>query len=360
MPSAEKFLSMNSIDEALRELILIPSSNLDDRSEIASYVMERLEDWGYEHRIFGRREAPALLAERQPGGLLLSGHLDTVPLGDNWSFEQGARAESTVYGRGAADMKGGCAAMLMAAAAASAEDLPMTLVFTTDEETVMKGAEEIAGEEAIAKAPAIVICEPTSLKIGIRERGLLQLRINAFGKAAHASIPAEGDNAIHRILEVIKCLRSAAERRATDKENVIFNVGVIRGGEKVNVIPDRCTVELDMRSTSGIDPGQLLEEIEASLKGLKLHLEVIHQLMPVEIPKETDIVRRLSSLRGGRDVCDVAFATEMVRFSGRNGNIAVLGPGNPGQAHQINEHVNIDEVLEAARIYYDLAAELRR
>lgn len=359
MPSAEEFLSLDAIDEMLRELVQIPSSNLDDRSKIASYVMERLEGWGCKCRIFGTREAPALLAETSPGGLVLSGHLDTVPLGGDWSFEQGARVGSKIYGRGAADMKGGCAAMVMAAAAGRVEGLPMTLVFTTDEETVMTGAEEVASDDVIARAPAIIICEPTSLKIGIRERGLLQLRITAFGKAAHASMPGEGDNAIHRILEVIEILRSVADRHAAEKENVIFNAGVIRGGQKVNVIPDRCTVEIDMRSTPGIDPGQLLEEIERSLNMEKLNLEVLHQLMPVEISKEMGIVRSLSSMRGDRDVCDVAFATEMVRFSDRNGNIAVLGPGDPRQAHQIDEHIDIEEVLEAAKIYYELASEIK-
>ena len=357
MSSAEKFLSRGSIASTLKELILIPSSNFDDRGKIVSYVRSRLKGWGYECRIFGQRDAPALLAEKRPGGLLLSGHLDTVPLGSDWSFDQDTISGSTIYGRGAVDMKGGCTAMLMAAAAASTNEIPITLVFTTDEETSMKGAEEIAGDEAIARAPAIVICEPTALKIGIRERGLLQLRITALGKAAHASIPAEGDNAIHRALDVIERLRSTASRYANDRGNVIFNVDMIRGGEKVNVIPERCTVEVDMRSTSSIDPGQLLQEVEAALKGENAKLEVLHQLTPVEIPMDADIVRRLSS--AGRETCDVAFATEMVRFSDRNGNIAVLGPGDPGQAHKIDEHIDIDEVLEAARIYYELAHEMK-
>jgi len=354
MSSAERYLNRGSIAETLRELILIPSSNTDDRGKIVSYVRNRLEGWGYVCRIFGHGDAPALLAEKRPGGLLLSGHLDTVPLGSNWSFEQGAISGSTVYGRGAVDMKGGCTAMLMAAAAA--DEMPLTLAFTTDEETGMKGAEEIAGDEAIARAPAIIICEPTALRIGIRERGLLQLRITAFGKAAHASIPMEGDNAIHRALDVIERLRSTANGQSSAGEDVIFNVDMIRGGEKVNVIPDRCTAEVDMRSSSGIDPGQLLQEMEAALMGQKAELEVLHQLPPVEIPGDADIVLRLSA--GGMETCDVAFATEMVRFSDRNGNIAVFGPGDPGQAHQIDEHIDIDEILRAARIYYDLAHEM--
>ena len=356
--SASEKLSIKNAEELLRTLVLMPSSNVDDRRGIARFAVRNLENLGFKCRLLGPGESPAIIASKGSRGLLLSGHLDTVPIGDSWSKKQGEMEGGTLYGRGAADMKGGCVAILMAAAEISKSDVPLSVALTTDEETGMSGADLLAREPEISSAPAIVICEPTGLTIGLREKGLLQLGLTTSGRSAHAAMPQLGENAIHKMLSALARLEPLSRNREGTTERMTLNIDVIRGGTKVNIIPDACKAEIDVRTPPNMKPDEALGIVREKLSGIDCQLSLINRLDPISIPPDAKIVRLLKRTAGNVGTGDIAYATEMIKYRDHNGNIVAFGPGDPGQAHRIDERIDLDEVVRAARIYVALASNL--
>ncbi len=143
--------------EILTDLVLMKSTSEDDCGQIVEYVSSRLRKLGLELRYHGDKDHPAIVAQFGQNGVSLSGHLDTVPHGTNWKFEDGEFANGKLYGRGSCDMKGGCTAMLLAAEDLVAANVPFSLCFTTDEETTMIGAEAAAKDPALKKAPSNIL-----------------------------------------------------------------------------------------------------------------------------------------------------------------------------------------------------------
>lgn len=342
--------------EILRALILTPSAPHDDKKPIIEKAIGPLEGSGFECEIVGEDRSPALIAHRGEGGILLSGHLDTVPLGDGWKTEQGELRGPSLYGRGAADMKGGCAAMLMAAERSAEADVPISIAFTTDEETGMRGAEHLAKHRAVKGAAAIVVCEPTSMKVGVREKGLLQIRITATGRSAHAAMPREGENAVHKMLSALEKIRPMTGLPDDPMADMTMSVSVMRGGEKVNVIPDSCVAEIDIRTPPDVQPDAALATVRGRLAGTDLDLQVINQLSPIVLPEDSPLMRKVSALQPGIGRMDIAYATELVKFSALKVDMLAIGPGDPKCAHRTDERIEVREVAEAADLYSRLCA----
>jgi len=352
--------SEDRVVELLRRLVLTPSSARDDKKEIIEQVLRPLEGLGYSCEVLGEADSPALIASKGAGGALLSGHLDTVPQGEGWTVEQGELKGSILYGRGASDMKGGCAAMLLAAENLARIKTPVSLAFTTDEETGMKGAERIALHEAVSSAPAIIVCEPTRLRIGAREKGLLQIRLTATGRSAHVAMPHEGDNAVHKMLTALEKLRPMAELPENPMDSMTLSISVMRGGDKVNVIPDSCVAEIDVRTPPEISPKDALAIVKGKLAGVEIDIRVTHQLEPIMISEDSVVISKVRELRPGIESIDIAYATELVKYSERNRELLALGPGNPSCAHRADERVDVREVAEAAELYCDICTALLR
>lgn len=357
--------STTSLDEEraiklLRELVLTPSSNQDDKKEIIEKVLRPLENRGFHCETLGESDSPALVASIGRKGALFSGHLDTVPLGEGWTADQGEVRGSTLYGRGTADMKGGCAAMLLAAEDLAERGTPISLAFTTDEETKMKGAEFVMVHELVLEAPAVIVCEPTSLGMGVREKGLLQIRLTASGKSAHAAMPDRGINANHRMLEALDRLKDMMAAPSNPMESITLSIGVLHGGNKVNVIPDSCTAEIDIRTPATVQPEQAFAMVRERIAGMDLDIQLMNQLAPILTPKDSMIVELIERLRPRIESVDIAYATEMVKYSRFNKNLLAIGPGDPTQAHVADEHVDIREVSEAARLYRDICTTMRK
>jgi len=359
LPSSNSFMSSETAREILRTLVLISSSTQSGKNEIIEHVGKHLKKLGFRCELLNKADSPAMIASNGAQGVLLSGHLDTVPIGSGWRVEQGETRGSLVYGRGAADMKGGCTAMLMAAGALQRDEIPVALALTTDEETGMSGAAAIADTKVVSLAPAIVVCEPTALRIGTREKGLLQLRIITHGRASHACMPEEGDNAIHKMVTIFNRLKSMTPVSSNEGEKMILNVNVIRGGEKVNVIPDHCEIEIDIRTPEELDQDDVLRMIRERIDEIDHDLEIMNRLRSVSTPEDAPIVKLISQLRPGAKICDIAFATEMVRYIEKNRNIAALGPGEAIQAHRVDEHIDLNQVVDAAKLYRELCLRIK-
>jgi acetylornithine deacetylase/succinyl-diaminopimelate desuccinylase-like protein len=337
--------------EILLMLVRTPSAPKDDKKEIIEMVLRPLEKLGFQCESMGEPDCPALLACKGEGGVMLSGHLDTVPLGEGWTHEQGDVQGDLLFGRGSADMKGGCAAMMITAEELARTSAPLVLAFTTDEEHKMRGAEFIAKREEVVAAPGVIVCEPTDLKIGSREKGLLQVKLTAQGRSAHAAMPREGENAVHKMISALEKLQPLVSNSDDTSDSLTLSVSVMRGGERVNVIPDSCVAEIDIRAPPDRLPADILDTLRGLLVDAGVEVHVINRLDPVVIPEDSEAVMSVNKLRPGIGRIDIAYATELVKFGERNRNLLALGPGDPKYCHRADERIIVKDVAEAARLY---------
>jgi succinyl-diaminopimelate desuccinylase len=329
-------VSPMDVVNVLKDLIAIESHT--DGRPIISHVTNILTDLGAHVTHYGPEQKPAILAEFGTGGPVFSGHLDTVVMGE-WNYEQGQIINGNLYGRGSTDMKSGCAAMI-AAAETLKDDVPFSVAFTTDEEIGMKGAEDLARTEALKKSSIVLIGEPTGLKVGTGEKGVLWLEGVVRGKPSHGSMPWMGDNAILTMVQHLKSITPY-----TQKEGMTINVGLIEGGSQINVTADTCTAQFDVRYPPTIKKEDVIQDME-TLTGLPLAVK--YDLPPISIDSTRKDIQLLLELAPG--ACTCYFATEAVKFS-PPAPVVILGPGEQEMAHQKNEYVNINQVRKAEKIY---------
>ena len=352
-----------NVAETLKELVTIPSDSVqpqEDMSRIISFVRGIFDRPECTAITGGKKNRPAILFRCGKGaerGVLFSGHLDTVPKGEGWTKEQGSVKDGIMYGRGTSDMKGGCAAIILAAERLIEERIPFSVLFTTDEETTMKGAELMG--EAVKENRAVVIAEPTDFNVVFREKGLYQFSVTTKGKSAHASLPWLGENAIEKMGRVIAAMKQNPVKEEEVPDVLTINPDVVSGGTKVNVIPDTAVLEVDIRFPPTMTKADVEREVEARLKGTGLaevdyEINEMHYLPPVEVNPENEEIKKMLAMSRGRKI-SVPYATEMVMFRPYNENVMVCGPGEPKEAHVVDEKIRIADVERAAGIYYEYA-----
>ncbi len=336
-------------EDVLLKLISTWSGPDADMKAVLDLASAEMSAIGLEPAV--NEELKAVSAHHGRGGVLFSGHLDTVPAGQGWTRKLGEREGTLVYGRGTADMKGGIAAMLAAARELKAKDVPFSLLFTTDEETTMRAAEKLKGTGFLKKAAAIVVGEPTDLAIVGGEKGVLWFEITTKGKSAHGSMPHLGENAILKMTKVLQAFEPYT--RPKDHQNeVTVNVGAIDGGSKVNVVADLCAVSLDVRYPSHLsrEDAKRLVESTVHVVGVPAEVEVVHDVPAVSVNENSDHMRKMKEI-AGPEVRTVSYGTEMAFYSLANPRCLVLGPGKPELTHVADERVDLRQVVRAAEIY---------
>jgi acetylornithine deacetylase/succinyl-diaminopimelate desuccinylase-like protein len=338
--------------ETLGELVMLKSTPEDDIKPMVDYVSDRLRRMGLETRYHNKAGRPAIIAQSGKAGVLLSGHLDTVPHGVDWDYEDGETVEGKMYGRGACDMKGGCAAILVAAEHLAEAEVPFSVCFTTDEETGMKGAEAAAKDEAMKTASAILVAEPTGFDIVVKEKGLLQFRLMTSGVSAHASMPDLGENAITKLTAMLCKLEDLARVPHDPLASLTLCIDMIKGGTQINVIPDECVADIDTRYPASMTHETVLELVRDRIGKRGYELKILHQLDPVETDPDLPAVRTLKEVVGSKaKLITVPYATEMVMFKGHGNATFVCGPGDPKVCHCDNEHIDVSQVTRAVEIY---------
>lgn len=348
-------------EEVLTDLILHKSSSEDDMGPIVEYVSSKLRKLGLEPRYYGDKRTPAIVASHGKGGVVMSGHLDTVPRGSGWRYEDGTAMEGLVYGRGACDMKGGCTAILLAAGDLVAANVPFGVCFTTDEEVTMAGALAATEDPALREAPAILVAEPTDFEIVYREKGQLQIAISTSGRACHSSMPQLGENAIEKMVDILAKLQPLQRLPKNPTEDMTLSMTTIKGGTRINVIPDACEVEIDIRYPPDVDQERVLEELRRRIGTKGYELRIIHNLEPVETDTSCEAVRTMRELLGPKaKITSVPYATEMVMFSRANRSVLICGPGDPRGCHILDEKISLEEVERAAALYVEYCSRLAR
>jgi acetylornithine deacetylase len=306
------------------------------------------------------------------GGLVLSGHMDVVPADEEgWRHEPFALADEgdRLVGRGACDMKGFLALAANLAAEAKPERwrAPLALVFTYDEEVGTLGAKRLTETfPAAERLPrSAVIGEPTSLRVARTHKGHTKLRVTLHGTSAHSGYPHLGANAIEpagRVIVALTALRRELEAEAAPHRDlypevpfVPLNLGTVHGGAAINVVPDRCVVELGFRPLPGVDSGELTARIaraaRAAAAPFEPEVELISESPPLLLDEASPIHRYLCGLVGQSAGSSVSYATDAGWLQRLGLDCAIFGPGSIAVAHKPNESLPKDEFAAARGLF---------
>ncbi|MBI5210792.1 MAG: M20/M25/M40 family metallo-hydrolase [Elusimicrobia bacterium] len=299
-----------------------------------------------------RRSGRNVYAFLGSGGplLLLNSHTDTVPAGEGWTKPPlGAVVEDgKVYGRGANDAKGCVVAMLLGAAGAFASDAPkgrVCLGFTCEEEILGQGLESLVAE--LPRPDAAVVGEPTGLAPAVAQKGLLVLEITAKGRAAHAA-HGGGVNAIEAAAHDVLALgRLSFDRSHPALGLPSLAVTQIEGGTRHNVIPDRCRLVVDVRTTPDYEPEQIVAEVGRLVKG-----EVVvrsQRLRSVDTDPASAIVQAALAANPGARPYGSPTLSDWIFLRGIP--TVKAGPGDSRRSHTPDEYLGLGELEEGVRFY---------
>jgi acetylornithine deacetylase len=302
------------------------------------------------------------------GGLVLSGHTDTVPCNpDLWTSDPFVATErdGRLYGLGSADMKSFFALILEAASRFDPKRLrqPLVVLATADEESSMAGAKSLLAQNARLGRYA-VIGEPTGLRPIRMHKGVMMEAITVKGRSGHSSDPSLGANAIEGMQAVLaELLAFRAELKARYRNPAFkvdyptLNLGSIHGGDNPNRICGCCETQIDIRPLPGMDLEALhrtlaerLAPVLVGYPGLSLEVRRLFDgLPPFETPADSEIVRSCEKI-AGQDSDAVAFGTEAPFLSRLGMETVVMGPGHIEQAHQPDEYLPLAHIRPAVDI----------
>jgi acetylornithine deacetylase len=371
--------------DLLARLVAFDTTSSNSNLPLADFLCDYLRRPGV--RI--HRDAPAdeaktnLVVEVGPptdpasrDGLVLSGHMDVVPAGDGWTsppFELHERG-GALYARGSADMKGFLAVAVNLAAAVDPAKLrrPLVLVLTYDEELGTLGAahlhEHWPADHGLPRSA--VIGEPTELLPIRTHKGHLKARFTFHGISAHSAYPHLGRNAIEPAGRLIVALaelgrefsRERLPSSASFRESPgpSLNVARVEGGTAINVVPDRCVVDVGVRLLPGMDAGAVaarLRETAVVTGGADApEWELLSVSHPMELPADADLYRQLCSLAGEPDEAAADYATDAGWLQKMGMECVLFGPGSIRVAHKPDEHVPLADLAAARSVLEALVA----
>ena len=367
--------------EIARRLVQIPSVNpsYDPSSPGESDVADWIGAWGLDHGlevnrqpVLGNRSNVLLSVNgHRPGRhLMLNGHMDTVGVaGMTIDPFSGEMIDGRLYRRGAADMKGPLACMLAALLILqnSAESWAgkVTVAAVVDEEYRFLGIQNLlAHREPIDFA---IVGEPTMLRVIRGCKGCLRLQVSTHGKAAHSSRPREGASAISAMARVIPRLEEYFSQRLESIVSPGFgsstgSIGLIHGGTGVNIVPDRCEIQIDVRLLPVQDGRNVHQEIVELLSKVSLpegtHVEVSDPLLcdpAFELEEDHPFVRSLLSTLDQAHADVAWFSCDASKIAAQGIPCVVLGPGSIREAHTARESISLAELKEGTATYVRLA-----
>jgi len=382
MDAAEAAARAVEPDDVLRyarALITVPSENPGGTEDgVAAVAAEVLAALGADPEIVRSDEQrPSVLATVGGAGtpsLAWNGHLDVVPAGslDTWSRPpfSGDVVDGRLVGRGSADMKGPIAAAMAAYGgilrAGVALNGSLSYHLAADEEFGGVHGTRVLWERGVLTQDAAIVGEPSELTLGLAERGGAMVVATAFGKAAHGSQPHRGVNAITSMARFLLRLEDVLpdlEHRLAGRPTV--NAAMIEGGSAPNVVPDRCSVEIDRRLIPGETDKEavlgsfreLADSLRAERDEVDLRFEIREWAEPAETEAGTEIARVARDAveaETGQPAVDAGFTgITDARFYINDAHIptVILGPGSLTVAHTADEWVDVGELVAGARIY---------
>ncbi|MCB2134375.1 MAG: acetylornithine deacetylase [Rhodobacteraceae bacterium] len=376
--------------EILARLIAFDTVSRNPNIDLMHYVMAMLSEVGIAATLIpnGDGTKANLLATIGPddrGGVMLSGHTDVVPVdGQNWTkppFEL-TKADGRYYGRGTADMKGFVACALAAGLKAARRPLktPLHLAFSYDEEIGCQGVRSMV--DLLATAPVrpamCIVGEPTALAVASGHKGKVQMKARCIGREGHSALAPMALNALHLGCDLVAILRdvqaglvSGGHQDADyDVPYTTVHAARMTGGVALNIVPNLCELDFEIRNVAEDDPSQILDTIRARAGAI---VETARRQAPeadivfeenfsypgLNTPPNADVVRFVQSLTGANSTCKVAFGTEGGIFA-RDLDVptVICGPGSMTQGHKPDEFVEVAQIERCDAMLETLIARL--
>ena len=374
-----------STEDMLARLVAFDTTSRQSNLALVAWIRDWLAGFGVPCRLSHepggtKANLHAVLGPPGPGGLALSGHLDTVPVdGQAWTGDpfQLRRQGDRLVARGAADMKGFVAVCLEAVPDLLAARLPapVHLLFTYDEEVGCHGAARLI--EDIAESgwrPAqCLVGEPTALRPVPAHKGTMVVGITVRGTPGHSSRPDGGANAIHAAADLVGWISAAARDFATDgpfdgrftPPHATVQVGQIKGGSAVNIIPEHASLTMELRCLPGQEPRAFLaalrqwaaRHVEPELRRIDpscgLEFDVRYVIPPLSVAQNRflDLLGELT----GQSPAAESYATEAGLFAAAGIPTIVCGPGDIAQAHKADEWVEAGQLAACGGLVRRLA-----
>ncbi|WP_404401898.1 acetylornithine deacetylase [Pelagibacterium halotolerans] len=371
-----------NVEDILASLVAFPSVVGTPNGEIVSWIRSYCAAHGAEVSVFAGPEGDranlfATIGPREARGYILSGHMDVVPAGEaEWLSDPFAlrRDGTRFYGRGTSDMKGFLACALAAVPRLAAMKLkyPVHLAFSYDEEAGARGVPHL-----IAKLPELcetprgaIIGEPSGMQAVRGHKGKAAARVEIIGRSGHSSRPELGLNAVHAMAEVVTGAVTYGETLAAGPGHPDFEpsfstlqFGTITGGQAVNIVPDRCCAEIELRAVPGLSAAQLLEPVKAKAFALREGgFDVIWQDLSaypgLSLAEDSALAGLLVALTGRQTRAAVSYGTEAGLFQETGIDAIICGPGDIARAHRPNEYIEADELAACQKMIEDLGVQL--
>ena len=362
--------------EMIEALVAFDTTSRESNLELIRFVERYLDAHGVESTlVFNDDQSKAnLIATVGPatsrGGVVLSGHSDVVPVdGQDWSSDpfQVVERDGRLYGRGTCDMKGFLAVALALVPEFKSSNLraPVHIVLTYDEETDCSGAARLmqALPESGLNPHAVIIGEPTQMRIVNAHKGQCTLETVVVGREAHSSEPHLGVNAIELAVRLIEYLRTLSGETTSLPHQLegatppftTINVGAIHGGQQFNIVPAECRFEWEIRAVPGHDVEEMVanfnryaDSLVADLGENSAHAAITTTMTCANAPffpqADSPAETLVKSLIGSNEASALAFGTEAPCYQQAGMSVVVFGPGSIAQAHKPDEYIALEQV----------------
>ncbi|MEN3252704.1 ArgE/DapE family deacylase [Fructilactobacillus sanfranciscensis] len=370
----------------LQDLVKINSVNGNER-EISDYLSNLLNKYGIKHEIFpfvddeNRSNLIVEIGEGRTDQVFgLTGHQDTVAVTDEsaWKYSafSGTIEGDFLYGRGAADMKSGLAAEVIALIElVEKQQIPsgkVRLIITAGEEFGAPGAYKI-NPKLIEDLDALIVGEATNGNVKYAHSGSFNYLINSIGKSVHSSVPNQGINAIEGLVAYINDEGRVFSDLPVDEilGNVQHSITVIEGGKQINTIPGHAYLLGNVRPTPTFNNKQVRSLIEKTITKInqetdyQLKFELLHDFYPIRTLTNNSLVENAyqasKEFYPDRDIKlftdnGATDASVFVQIK-PDLPVIILGPDSNGSAHQINEHTSLSSYLATIDIYQKIINE---
>lgn len=376
--------------EILNRLIGFATVSSESNLDIVAWIEDYLSQHGVtSRRIFDRsgRKASILatIGPAERAGVVLSAHTDVVPVaGQDWTSPPftATHRDSRIIGRGATDMKGFIASVLahVPQFKAAAIATPVHIALSYDEEVGCLGAPDLVAEVAAfpVKPALCIVGEPTGLGIGYAHKGKVARRVVVTGRGGHSALPHRAANAVFAAARIVTALQDLALRTAKagqrdaafDPPYTTIHVGSLHGGTALNFVPDRATLEFEIRYIPGSDVGALLAQADVAIAQARddlktqapesdISVEDMASYPALMTASASAVVATAQRLADRTDsATTVSFGTEAGLYAQAGIPTVVCGPGDIGRAHKADEWIGLDELTGADRMMQRLALQL--
>lgn len=360
--------------EILEKLISFPTISRSPNIELIEWVSNLLASFGVKTTILQNEDGSranlfATTGEEEHGGIMLSGHTDVVPTeGQDWQTDpfKLTKLDGKLFGRGTADMKGFCASAIKILCDASNKKLktPIHLALSFDEEIGCIGVRSLIDmlKESPIKPQMCIVGEPTLLAVASGHKGKIALRTTCKGVEGHSALAPLALNALHLGVDFVNIIRNIQNEiiKNGKKDNdydipyTTLHVGKMQGGVALNIVPNICTIDWEIRNLAGDDPTAIIKQVKKYVDTLlsnyqnpkaEIYWEELFSYPGLGTDLDADIISFVRSLTGTNNTIKVAFGTEGGLFHNEVGIPTVIcGPGSMLQGHKPNEFISVEQM----------------